>query len=472
MATLTADWDALAAAIDGEVVLPGSERYERARKPFIARFDELEPTAVVLVAEPEDVAETMRFATAAGIPTAIRSGGHCFAGYSSTEGIVVDVSPIDHVDASDGLVRVGAGARIGPIVEHLLEHGLTIPTGSCPSVGIAGTTLGGGLGVLGRKYGLTLDHLEAARVVLADGRVVECDEHHEPDLFWALRGAGAGNFGVVTEFTFRPRPAHDMTNFYLVWPFEHAARVMAVWQEWAPNADDDLAAGLAYSQLGEDRPIVEIFGAAVAREGPARALLEDAVARIGVDPESERIEELTFGGTSNYQAALLAVANDQVEETAAGTVERQGCRFTRSEFFSRPIPPDGLEALAAAFVDGLEPGMFRGLELAPWGGAYNRVPPDATAFVHRRESFSLKEASLVAPEASDAEKHAAWSWVSHSWRSVHPYGSGRVYPNFPDPDLTGWLDAYYGTNLPRLRRVKAAYDPGEVFRFEQSIPPA
>jgi FAD/FMN-containing dehydrogenase len=157
------------------------------------------------------------FARHCGIETATRSGGHCLAGYSSTRGVLIDVRPMCSVLVADGVTRVGAGTRTGDLCERLFAQGLAIPTGTCPSVGIAGLTLGGGLGILGRAYGLTLDHLLGAQVVLADGRVVECDEHHDPDLFWGLRGAGAGNFGVVTSFTFEPKPAPRMTNFHLVW---------------------------------------------------------------------------------------------------------------------------------------------------------------------------------------------------------------------------------------------------------------
>ncbi len=170
------DWDALRRRVAGDVLLPGSDAYEWARKPFIARFDEIVPQAVVRCTASEDVAQVAAFARRYEIETSIRSGGHCLAGFSSTRGIVIDMTPMNSIAVDDGVVRVGAGTRTGELCTRLAERGLAIPTGTCPSVGIAGLTLGGGLGILGRAHGLTLDHLLAAQVVLADGRIVDCDE--------------------------------------------------------------------------------------------------------------------------------------------------------------------------------------------------------------------------------------------------------------------------------------------------------
>src|SRR5918993_2480202 len=217
------DWDALRSVIAGNVVLPGSSEHDSVRKPAIALFQDARPQAVVLCRTPTDVSETISFAIRYGLPTATRSGGHCFAGHSSTHGIVIDVSPMRSVSVSGGVATVGAGARLGEVYDALDEHGLTIPAGCGPDVGIAGLTLGGGVGILGRRHGLTSDNLLGAQVVLADGSIVECDEHRESDLFWALRGSGGGNFGVVTSLVFRTVPAPPATAFHLTWPHAYAS---------------------------------------------------------------------------------------------------------------------------------------------------------------------------------------------------------------------------------------------------------
>jgi FAD/FMN-containing dehydrogenase len=465
------DWSGLQQGISGDVVLRGSEAYEWVRKPFIARFDEIAPEAVVRCAAPEDVAEVLAFARRYGADTATRSGGHCLAGHSSTRGIVIDVTPLRSVVLVDGLVRVGAGARSGDLCKQLFQHDLAIPTGTCPSVGIAGLTLGGGLGILGRAHGLTLDQLLAAQVVLSDGRVVECDDDHDTDLFWALRGAGAGNFGVVTSFTFRPLPAPRMTNFHYVWAFARAPAVIAAWQRWAPQGPDELSADLVLTATDDpaSEPSVEVYGAVGGSDRDASELLAELTARIGSDPVFEDRRELSYGETCRYQAEL-SVAYDQIEQTPHGDVPRQGYRFTKSEFFSRPLPGEAIAALFYSFTAHRVGGQIRGVGFAPWGGAYNRRKPQDTAFVHRDQLFLLEHLVLVDPNASPAKKRDAREWLLQSWASVHPWGSGSVYPCFPDRDLDDWGRAYYGDNYPRLLEVKGRYDPDNAFRFEQSIP--
>jgi FAD/FMN-containing dehydrogenase len=452
-------WDALRRAVSGEVVLAGSAAYEDTRTPFIAGLDEPRPQAVVRCRGPEDVAETIAFARARGIGIAPRGGGHSYAGHSSTGGIVIDMSPQRSVVLSDDVATVGAGARLGEVYDALLRHGLAIPAGTCPSVGIGGLALGGGHGVLGRVYGLTLDQLTGARIVLASGKVIDCDEGRHADLFWALRGAGGGNFGVVTSFTFRLRPAPRMTNFRLAWPYSRAAAVVAAWQDWATRGPDELAADLTLT-APPDRaePVVEVFGAVLHGQREADELLDDLAARVGSAAASDFRAELSFRDTVRCQAGS--------DHSGPGRVHR----FGKSEFFDQPLPDQAI----AALVDGVgrprAPGQHRCVQFAPWGGAYNRRAADATAFPHRSQLFLLEHESFVDALAPEQDKQAAKAWVTASWSAVRPWGSGRVYPNFSDPDLDDWGRAYYGANYAPLVAIKATYDPDGVFRFPQSLP--
>jgi FAD/FMN-containing dehydrogenase len=468
------DWGALQGAIAGEVVLPGSPDYESVRKPAITRFHDVRPRAVVLCRTPADVSETISFAKRSELKTATRSGGHCFAGYSSTSGMVVDVSPMRSVSVSGGVATVGTGARLGDVYDSLDEHGLTIPAGCGPSVGIAGLTLGGGLGILGRKYGLTSDQLLAAQIVLADGRVVECDEHHDEDLFWALRGAGGGNFGVVTSLTFNTIPARDATIFHLIWPHTQAAALIDAWQDWAPAAPDELAASLLAVASGDvDRPpVVNLFGAMLGTESDTTELLEEVVARVGADPISAVHKQMSYRHIKRYLAELgdEMAGDDQFGETLQGEPSQQGHPYSKSEFFGRPLPTEAIAALVENLQKGRVADQSRELDFTPWGGGYNRVPTDATAFVHRDELFLLKHAVVVDPDASANEREAARRWLARSWASTRPWGSGGVYPNFPDPALENWAHAYYGANFDRLVRVKGRYDPDDFFTFQQSLP--
>jgi FAD/FMN-containing dehydrogenase len=474
MTSVAPDWGGLQSAIAGAVVLPGSTDYESVRRPAIARFYDLRPQAVVRCGTPADVSETISFARRTGLKMATRSGGHCFAGFSSTSGMVIDVSPVRTVSVSGGVATVGAGARLGDVYNSLAEHGLTIPAGCGPSVGIAGLTLGGGLGILGRKYGLTSDQLLAAQVVLADGRVVECDEHHDKELFWALRGAGGGNFGVVTSLTFNTIPAPAATAFHLIWPHTHAAALIDAWQNWAPAAPDELAASLLVVASGDvDRqPVVNLFGATLSTESDTTELLDELVVRAGADPISAFHKQMSYLHMKRYLTALgdEMAGDDQFGETLQDEPSQQSHPYSKSEFFKRPLPTEAIAALVENLRKGRVADQSRELDFTPWGGAYNRVPTDATAFVHRGELFLLKHAVVVDPDASTAERGAARRWLAGSWASTHPWGSGGVYPNFPDPELEDWAHAYYGTNFERLVRVKGRYDPDDVFNFQQSLP--
>ncbi len=460
MTRSVSDWYALQGALAGKVVPPESPGYESARKPAIARFHDASPRAIVLCKTPEDVAETISFARRYGLGVTIRSGGHCFAGRSSTEGIVIDVSPMRSVSVSGGVATVGAGARLGEVYDALDEHGLTIPAGCGPDVGIAGLTLGGGMGILGRRHGLTSDHLLGAQVVLADGTIVERDEHRE-DLFWALRGSGGGNFGVVTSLVFRTVPAPAATAFHLTWPHAYASEIVGAWQVWSPAAPDDLAASLhVFAPDDPDQPpVVSVSGAMLGTASETRDLLDDFVTRAGVDPTEATFEHASYRQTKRYLA-----------EHGAGDDRPDGHPYNKSEFFREPLPAEAVTALVRTLSEGRTAGQSRELDFTPWAGAYNRVPAGATAFAHRDERFLLLHVAVVEPDATAAEREAARDWLARSWSSVHPWGTGRVYPNFPDPDLEDWARAYHGTNLERLALIKAKYDPDGFFRFHQSVP--
>ena len=445
---MATDWDALQGAIAGDVILPGSPDYESARRPAIARFHDRRPEAVVRCASPADVVETLTLVSRTGVPAVVRGGGHCFAGRSSTSGIVIDVTPMRSEAVAGGVTTVGGGALLGDVYDTLLAHGVTIPAGCGPTVGIGGLTLGGGLGLLGRKYGLTCDHLVGAQAVLADGRVIECDAHRHEDLFWALRGAGGGRFGVVTSFAFDTVPEPHTTSFHLTWPQAQAAAVIHAWQGWAPAAPAELAASVLVTAAPDlaRPPVVHVFGSMVGGESDTASLLDELVARGGVEPDSAAYRQ------STYREMKRLVVDD-----GPGEEQPDGHPFSKSEFFRRPLPAETISALVEGLALGRVAGVSRELDFTPWGGAYNRVPTEATAFAHREELFLLKQAVVVDPGVPAAAREAERRWLARSWALMHPWGSGGVYPNFPDPDLEDPERAYHGPNLERLLRVEARY---------------
>ena len=183
---------------------------------------------------------------------------------------------------------------------------------------------------------------------------------------------------------------------------------------------------------------------------------------------------MSYPGTKRYLAQLGDAQrpgdDDQLGEPSQGQPSPQGHPFSKSEFFGRPLPAEAIAALVENLSEGRLPGHSRELDFTPWGGAYNRLRADATAFVHRDERFLLKHAVIVDPDAPTTQREAARRWLARSWALVHPWGSGRVYPNFPDPGLEDWAHAYYGTNYDRLVRVKKRYDPDDFFQLQQSLP--
>jgi FAD/FMN-containing dehydrogenase len=411
----------------------------KTRRPSAHNVGVVNPRLVVLCRSVPDVVHAIAQAAATGEHLVPRGGGHCFAGRSSTDGIVLDLSGLDRISLADnGIATIGAGVRLGELYASLHTYGRTLPAGCGPTVGIAGLTLGGGIGLLGRRYGLTCDRLVGAEVVLADGSVVDCSDDREPDLFWALRGAGGGQFGVVTSLRFDTVPEPLTTRIEVHWSGIGFHELVGAWQTWAPDAPDELTVNLTV----EPEPAgATLFGAATLDEEPTRELLREFTNRAGEASTLELRPGLPFHQLKDSFADL-----DPLEQAVR----------LRSEFFSRALPSRTMASLLTQF--GEAPNAGRRLTFTAMGGAYNRVAEDATAFAHRGERFLLEHVGDPADP-----------WIDRSWATAHVDGSGRVYPNFPDPALADWAAAYHAGNHARLAEVKHAYDPHRFFRFPQAI---
>ena len=281
-----------ATGLTGHVIWPQDAEYAEARLDFNTRFSR-HPAAIVVCSEVEDVQNAVRWTRQERVPLRARSGGHSYEAYSVVDdGLVVDLGGLNTitVDGAKGEAIVGAGVRLTDLYRQLWDEGMTVPAGTCPSVGIAGLTLGGGLGFLSRNHGLTCDHLLSAEVVSADGDVLHASEDDNADLFWALRGGGGGNFGIVTSFKFRLRPVGNVALYYVSWPWEDVPEVLDAWQRWAPNADRRLGSGFG---LGHpDSGVIGSSGQFNGSEDELRGLL-DPLLQAGT-PAAPQISTVTY----------------------------------------------------------------------------------------------------------------------------------------------------------------------------------
>ncbi|MEV6150916.1 FAD-binding oxidoreductase [Nonomuraea sp. NPDC052129] len=454
LASSAPDWSGLRRRLTGTLVLPADAGYGAARRLFNPAFDNIRPGGVAYCATPADVSACLSFVRANRLPVTARSGGHSYAGWSTGTGLVIDVSRMNSVSHAAGRATVGAGAKLVDVYDKLGRAGVSIPAGSCPTVGVSGLALGGGIGVVSRKYGLTCDTLESVRIVTADGRLLTCDTNNHPDLYWACRGGGGGNFGVAVSFTFRTHKTRDTTVFFLHWPWAKAEAAVKAWQSWAPTAPDELWSTLHLTRNnGLD---VQIGGTYLGGKAALDRLLAPLVAQIG-RPSSR------YASTTSYAHAMMVMAGCSSLSVAQCHLPGQTAagRLSRDTFAAKSHL--AYQKLSAAGVKALVAGVARAgehtVQLDALGGAVARVRPDATAFPHRAALFGVQYYS----------KGTGRAWLRGIHGDMRAHLGDHAYVNYIDPDLTDWRTAYYGANAPRLAAVKAAYDPGRVFHLPQGV---
>ncbi len=453
---VSVDFAGLRRRLTGTMLLPDDTGYTAAATPYNAALGIRRPAAIIRVADAADVATCVRHAGGRGLPLAARSGGHSYEGWSTpNRGIVVDLSALRAIHVRpDGTAIVGAGALLIDVYAALAAAGRALPAGSCPSVGIAGLTLGGGIGVLCRAYGLTCDHVRAAEVVTADGEVRTVDANRDADLFWALRGGGGGNAGVVTAFTFGTVPAPIISTFSLAFPADRTGRVLTAWLDWMGTTPDTLWSLCAVTSAAT--PTNRVTGTWI---GPSDALASQVarlVDAVGASPTRESSRRLGYLDAMKYFAGCTSssIAACHPASFPGGTLDRNSFHAA-SRMLVRP-----LTASSAGTVVGLVKGgppmvlLFDAL-----GGRVGEITPSETAFPHRRALASVQIYS-----GANNGKSAVFR-VQRDLASL--VGSG-AYVNYINADQPDWAQAYYGANLPRLRIVVRHFDPNGVFTFPQS----
>ncbi|BBY01138.1 FAD-dependent oxidoreductase [Mycobacterium seoulense] len=433
-------WEGLSTAIGGQVLLPDNGAFGSAKQVFNTNYDGLTPAAIVAPASPADVQKAMAFAAAHNLKVAPRSGGHSYIGASTANGVMVlDLRQLPggiNYDAASGTVTVAPATSLYAMHQTLAGAGRGIPTGTCPSVGASGHALGGGLGANSRHAGLLCDQLVSASVVLPGGQAVTASNSSNPDLFWALRGGGGGNFGVTTSLTFATFPATDLDVVNLNFPPEALAQVLAGWQNWLRTADRNswALADATVDSMGTHCRILATCP--VGSGGSAAAAITKAV---GVQPT----------GTDNHTFNYL----DLVRYLAVGNLNPSPLGYVGGSDVLPVVNAATAQGIAKA-VEAFPRGAGRMLAIMhALDGALADVAPGATAFPWRRQY------ALVQWYVETGDAAAATNWLNTAHQAVQPYSVGG-YVNYIEANQPA--SRYFSSNQSRLTAVRQKYDPGRI----------
>ena len=453
--------DAFKSHFRGKVIEPGDATYDSARRVYNAMIDK-HPRLIAQVADVADVIAAVNFGRDNKLLIAVRGSGHNGPGFGTCDdGLVIDLGQLKgvRIDAARREVRVEPGCTQGDVDHATHAFGLAVPAGIVASTGISGLTLGGGHGYLTRQFGLTIDNLLEADVVLADGRMVTASAAENPDLFWALRGGG-GNFGIVTSFLFKAHPVKNVYGGPIFWDIADAARVMRAYRDFLPTAPETLGAFVGLKTVPPVPPFPkEIWGKRVVAvissyNGPvadgvaALKPLRDACPK----PLMDAMGEVPFPALQSLFDPLLPAGlqwywkGDFVRELSDGAIAAHIEHATKS--------PSGMCLT----------------HIYPIDGAAQRVASDATAWSVRDARWSMVIAAI---DSDPAKAGALREWGRAYWKALHAFNTGTGYVNFMmDDEGEARVQASYGANHKRLRQVKKKYDPAYLFRVNQNIVPA
>lgn len=441
--------------LTGRVIFRGDPGYDSARKNWDPHTNKF-PKVFVFAQKTKDVANAIKWARENRVPIRPRSGRHALETNLSqvNGGIVIDVSEMNKIklNKKNGTVIVETGNRVGRIANTLARQGFIAPFGDSPTVGIGGITLGGGIGPLQRTIGLISDNLISLEMVDAKGNVIKANKKQNADLLWASRGGGGGNFGIYTKYKFNVRRAPESATVYrITWPWNQFEKVLKAWQLWAPSVD---------TRLGSELSIGPKKGGNVSMEGLFLGPKTEAIRLLSPltsvgTPTMKTIRQLPYTEAVNFLLPPDPVLTQKFSN-----------QFS-SGFGRRPFPDKAIKYMRE-FLEKAEANSTAGFFFLNWGGAVSRKSPKATAFFWRKAKFYVEwNTSWIQP--SDAAKNIALT--RNTRRKLQPYIVGS-YINVPDQGIKNSGPVYYGTNYPRLRKVKAKYDPENVFNNPQSIPPA
>jgi FAD/FMN-containing dehydrogenase len=456
------DWAGLRRLLRGRLLRPGDPGYEQAGLPYNRRYAGIRPGGIAVCAGAPDAAAALLWAREQDVEFAVRSGGHSYAGYSASRGLVISMSAINSIQVDKDLMTVtaGPGALNREMRAAMAGTGIAVPGGRCPTVALGGLLLGGGFGFSSRHWGLTCDQLLETEVVTAGGRILRVSRRCHPDLFWACQGGGGGNFGINTGFVLRAHPVRNVSVYRIDWPWQQAREAMKAMLDRMLTAPAAMSCRIGADVSGGGHatggPAVRGVSALGLLFGPAGELRELLAPVLAAAPARS-----VLTGERDYASAQAFLARD----VPAGSFA------SKSRFLSHALPDAGIETVVrwAEHWPGSSNPDGGGATIFAWGGAIGQVPAGTTAFVHRTPAFLMDNETTWTARDTPRTRSANLDWLAGIYAALTPYGTAQAYQNFTDPALRDWASAYYGSNLPRLRAIKRAYDPDDVFRFPQSI---
>ena len=438
--------------LTGVVIYPHESGYPLARmnwNPFTNKY----PLVFVFAQQVRDVVNAVKWARENGVPIRIRSGRHALAqDFSQVNcGIVIDLSKMQGIklEKEKGIATVQTGIRVGELVRMLAQEDVLAPFGDSSTVGIGGITPGGGITAIQRSVGLISDNLIGGTLVNADGEIIGFDERNNSDLLWAMRGGGGGNFGVATSYTFRIHPAPDRVGIFdIVWPWEQLVEVIDTWQKWSPDVDTRL--GTILEAFAKTNGLLHSSGLFLGSKKELTELIQPLLC-VGT-PIKVLIDEVSLSEAIEFWEPLELIFDDQYTKWSSAWVERT-------------LPEEGLNTIQSFLENatGSEANFF----FLNSGGAMNSVSPEETAFFWRSTKYYME---WNASWTRNCETGKNIALVEEAREGLKPFTVGS-YVNVPDLLIKNYGQEYYGKNFERLRRVKAKYDPFNVFNFAQSIPP-
>ena len=450
--TTSPDWAELDRLCAGGVYRPGTTGYESMLQLFNPRYDSVRPAAVVRAANVMDVRQSVLFARRNGLVCVPRSGGHSYVGASTVpNGIVIDLRALSSVVyRGGGVVAIGAGAKLYNVHATLDRYGQSLPTGTCPTVGAGGLTLGGGMGPDTRAYGLTCDRVISMDVVLADGRLVPANAEQYPDLFWALRGGGGGNLGIVTNIRYRTIPARTVGTFSLRWPLSRGLAVVRGWQRFAAEAPNSYWANVHLDAHSDGTVAVRAVG--VSRTGSATAaagLLESMA--------GYRASSRSFATRSHL---------DAVKYLGGGTTSPRTGFTAGSDVLRGPMDPAAINAMIAVVRARAAAGLTGSAILDPLHGLSAGQPSGGSSWPWRSALGVIQWYAGLADHPASSAYSSARGWVTDGHHAVARFSAGG-YVNYVEPGRS--VASYYGASWTRLRALRAKYDPSHFFRSPYGI---